>query len=57
MTARMSDKDNKVGISKIFRLFGIDTFGSITLRYLRVVAKEFGEDMTYGRVSRDDRRG
>ena len=40
MTARMSDKDTREDISKVFRLFDDDTSGSITLRNLRRVAKE-----------------
>ena len=43
MTARMSDKDTREDISKVFRLFDDDTSGSITLRNLRRVAKELGE--------------
>ena len=46
MTARMSDKDTREDISKVFRLFDDDTSGSITLRNLRRVAKELGETMT-----------
>ena len=46
MTARMSDKDTREDISKVFRLFDDDTSGSITLRNLRRVAKELGETMS-----------
>ena len=46
MTARMSDKDTREDIQKVFRLFDDDTSGSITLRNLRRVAKELGETMT-----------
>ena len=46
MTARMSDKDTREDIGKVFRLFDDDTSGSITLRNLRRVAKELGETMT-----------
>ena len=46
MTARMSDKDTREDIAKVFRLFDDDTSGSITLRNLRRVAKELGETMT-----------
>ena len=45
MTARMSDKDTREDIAKVFRLFDDDTSGSITLRNLRRVAKELGEDI------------
>ena len=46
MTARMSDKDSRDDISKVFRLFDDDNSGVITLRNLRRVAKELGETMT-----------
>merc|ERR1712093_495007 len=46
MTARMSDKDTREDIQKVFRLFDDDTSGSITLRNLRRVAKELGETMS-----------
>ena len=46
MTARMSDKDTREDIAKVFRLFDDDTSGSITLRNLRRVAKELGETMS-----------
>lgn len=46
MTARMSDKDTREDIDKVFRLFDDDCTGSITLRNLRRVAKELGETMT-----------
>ena len=43
MTARMSDKDTREDINKVFRLFDDDTSGSITIRNLRRVARELGE--------------
>ena len=46
MTARMSDKDTREDISKVFRLFDDDNTGTITLRNLRRVARELGETMT-----------
>ena len=46
MTARMSDKDSRDDIAKVFRLFDDDNSGVITLRNLRRVAKELGETMT-----------
>ena len=46
MTARMSDKDTREDVSKVFRLFDDDNSGSITLRNLRRVARELGETMT-----------
>ena len=46
MTARMSDKDTREDINKVFRLFDDDTSGSITVRNLRRVARELGETMT-----------
>ena len=46
MTARISDKDTREDINKVFRLFDDDTSGSITIRNLRRVARELGETMT-----------
>lgn len=46
MMARMSDKDTREDITKVFRLFDDDGTGNITLRNLRRVAKELGETMT-----------
>ena len=46
MTARMSDKDTREDINKVFRLFDDDATGQITLKNLRRVARELGETMT-----------
>ena len=46
MAARMSDKDTREDIAKMFRLFADDNTGTITLRNLRRVARELGEIMT-----------
>ena len=46
MTARMSDKDTREDIQKVFRLFDDDETGKITFRNLKRVAKELGENMT-----------
>ena len=46
MTARMSDKDTREDINKVFRLFDDDNTGQITLKNLRRVARELGETMT-----------
>ena len=46
MTAKISDKDSKEDIQKVFNLFDADSKGSITLRDLQRVAKELGETMT-----------
>ena len=46
MTARMSDKDTREDINKVFRLFDDDNTGAITLKNLRRVARELGETMT-----------
>jgi len=46
MTAKMSDKDSREGIQKVFNLFDDDSTGKISLRNLKRVAKELGETMT-----------
>mmetsp|Transcript_21379 Transcript_21379/g.19450 ORF Transcript_21379/g.19450 Transcript_21379/m.19450 type:complete len:171 (-) Transcript_21379:22-534(-) len=46
MTAKMSDKDSKEGIQKVFNLFDDDGTGKISLRNLKRVAKELGETMS-----------
>merc|ERR1712061_455646 len=46
MTARMSDRDTREDINKVFRLFDDDGTGNITIRNLRRVARELGETMT-----------
>lgn len=46
MTAKMSDKDTREDINKVFNLFDDDQTGHITLRNLKRVAKELGETMS-----------
>ncbi len=46
MTARMSDKDSREDINKIFRLLDEDNTGFITVKNLRRVAKELGENIS-----------
>jgi Ca2+-binding EF-hand superfamily protein len=46
MTARLSDKDSREDINKVFRLFDDEKAGFITIKNLRRVAKELGETMT-----------
>ena len=46
MTAKMSDKDSREDIMKVFNLFDDDQTGKISLRNLKRVAKELGETMT-----------
>ena len=45
MTARMSDKDSKEDIEKVFKLFDDEKLGHISIKNLRRVAKELGETM------------
>merc|ERR1719229_1907489 len=45
MTTKMSEKDSREEILKAFRLFDDDETGFITLKNLRRVAKEIGENM------------
>lgn len=45
MTARMSDKDTREDIEKVFKLFDDDGHNQITIKNLRRVAKELGETM------------
>ena len=46
MTARMSDKDTREDINKVFRLFDEDNTGFVTIKNLRRVAKELGENIS-----------
>jgi len=46
MTAKMSDKDSREDIMKVFNLFDDDQTSKISLRNLKRVAKELGETMT-----------
>lgn len=45
MTAKMSDKDTKEDIAKVFELYDDDNTGKISLRNMKRVAKELGETM------------
>ena len=45
MTARMSDKDSREDIQKVFKLFDDDRSNHITILNLRRVARELGETM------------
>ena len=46
MTARMSDRDTRDDINKVFRLFDEEGSQSITIKNLRKVARELGETMS-----------
>ena len=43
MTARISDKDTKEDIEKVFKLFDDEKSGYISIKNLRKIAKELGE--------------
>ncbi|CAD8100417.1 unnamed protein product [Paramecium primaurelia] len=45
MTARISERDSRADIQKVFNLFDSERAGVITLKDLRKVAKELGETM------------
>ena len=45
MTARISDKDTKDDIEKVFKLFDDEKTGYISLKNLRRVCKELGESL------------
>ena len=46
MTARLSEKDSKADIEKVYKLFEETDSGHITLKSLKAVAKELGEEMS-----------
>jgi len=45
MTARISDKDSKEDIERVFKLFDDEKTGLISIKNLRRVAKELRESM------------
>lgn len=46
MTAKMSDKESKEDIEKVFKMFDEQGKGSISFKDLKRVAKELGENMS-----------
>jgi centrin-1 len=45
MTARISEKDSREDIGKVFKLFDDEKTGYIGIKNLRRIAKELGETM------------
>merc|ERR1712166_1620731 len=45
MTGKMGEKDSREDIEKVFKLFDDDTTGKISLRNLKRVAQELGENI------------
>jgi centrin-1 len=46
MTARISDKNSREDIERVFKLFDANRNGEITLDDMKRVAKELGEDIS-----------
>lgn len=46
MTARISDKNSREDIERVFKLFDANRNGEITLEDMKRVAKELGEDIS-----------
>ena len=46
MTARISDKNSREDIERVFKLFDSDRTGEISLDNMKRVAKELGEDIS-----------
>ncbi len=52
MTARMSDKDSKEDVRKVFRLYDFENTGYITTDNLKKMAKELGEGLDSSELRR-----
>ena len=51
MTARISDKNSRDDIERVFKLFDSNRRGEITLEDMKRVAKELGEDISEKELS------
>ena len=51
MTAKLSDRDSREDVARVFRLFDTEGRGVISVRELRRVAQELGEEISDAELS------